>query len=128
MLDLTPNPVALQIGPLPLYWYGIGYAVGLASAYLMMVRQAKRAGENPDVIGNGIIIVAIAALAGGRLYHVIDQWALYKDDPLKIVRRRTAASGSSAVSSPGRSRRSCTPVTGASRSCAGRTSSRRRCS
>ena len=31
-----------------------------------------------------MIIVAVAALIGGRLYHVIDQWALYKDDPIKI--------------------------------------------
>ena len=32
-----------------------------------------------------MIVVAIAALIGGRLYHVIDQWALYQDDPIKIV-------------------------------------------
>jgi phosphatidylglycerol:prolipoprotein diacylglycerol transferase len=32
-----------------------------------------------------MIVVAIAALVGGRAYHVIDQWALYKDDWLKIV-------------------------------------------
>ena len=32
-----------------------------------------------------MIIVAVAALIGGRAYHVIDQWALYKDDLLKIV-------------------------------------------
>jgi phosphatidylglycerol:prolipoprotein diacylglycerol transferase len=32
-----------------------------------------------------MIIVAIAALIGGRAYHVIDQWALYKDDLTKIV-------------------------------------------
>jgi len=32
-----------------------------------------------------MIIVAIAALIGGRLYHVIDQWQLYKDDLAKIV-------------------------------------------
>jgi phosphatidylglycerol:prolipoprotein diacylglycerol transferase len=85
MLDLTPDPVALQIGPFPIYWYGIGYALGLALVYLLLVRLAGRAGEDPDVVGNGIIIVAVAALIGGRLYHVIDQWALYKDDPLKIV-------------------------------------------
>jgi len=85
MLDLTPDPVALQIGPFPIYWYGIGYALGLALAYLLLVRLAKRAGEDPDVVGNGIIIVAVAALIGGRLYHVIDQWALYQDDPISIV-------------------------------------------
>ena len=49
-----------------------------------MVRLARRAGEDADILGNGMIIVAIAALIGGRLYHVIDQWALYQDDPIKI--------------------------------------------
>lgn len=85
MLDLTPNPIAIQIGPLPVYWYGIGYAVGLAVAYLVLVALARRAGENVELVGNGMIIVAIAALIGGRLYHVIDQWAQYQGDLLKII-------------------------------------------
>ena len=85
MFDVTPNPIALQLGPLPVYWYGIGYAVGLAAAYAVLVRLARRAGEDPELIGNGMIVVAIAALIGGRAYHVIDQWALYKDDLSKIV-------------------------------------------
>jgi phosphatidylglycerol:prolipoprotein diacylglycerol transferase len=85
MLDFIPDPIAFQIGPLPVYWYGIGYAIGLAVAYQLLVRLARRAGEDPEVVGNGMIIVAIAALIGGRLYHVIDQWTLYQDDLLKIV-------------------------------------------
>jgi len=85
MFDFVPNPIALQLGPLPVYWYGIGYALGLAAAYQILVRLARRAGEDPVIVGNGMIIVAIAALIGGRLYHVIDQWALYQDDLLKIV-------------------------------------------
>ncbi len=85
MLDFTPNPIAFQLGPLSIGWYGIGYAVGLAVVYLVLVRLARRAGEDPDLLGNGIIIVAIAALIGGRAYHVIDQWdALYKNDPIKV--------------------------------------------
>lgn len=85
MLDFLPNPIAFQLGPLPVYWYGIGYAVGLAVAYQILVRLARRAGEDPEVVGNGMIVVAIAALIGGRLYHVIDQWALYQDDLARIV-------------------------------------------
>jgi phosphatidylglycerol:prolipoprotein diacylglycerol transferase len=84
MLNLTPDPIAFQLGPIPVYWYGIGYALGLLAAYLVMVRLARRAGEDADILGNGIIVVAIAALIGGRAYHVIDQWALYQDDPIKI--------------------------------------------
>jgi len=85
MLDFLPNPIAFQLGPLPVYWYGIGYAVGLAAAYQIMVRLARWAGENRELVGNGMIVVAVAALVGGRAYHVIDQWALYQDDLLKIV-------------------------------------------
>jgi phosphatidylglycerol:prolipoprotein diacylglycerol transferase len=85
MIDWTPSSIAIQIGPLPLYWYGIAYAVGLAGAYWIMVRQARRFGGNADLLGNGLIIVGLAALVGGRLYHVIDQWQLYANDPLKIV-------------------------------------------
>jgi phosphatidylglycerol:prolipoprotein diacylglycerol transferase len=84
MFGFTPDPIAIHLGPLPVYWYGIGYALGIAAAYLVMVRLARLAGEDPEILGNGIIIVAIAALIGGRAYHVIDQWVLYKDDPIKI--------------------------------------------
>ena len=84
MLKFITDPVAFQLRPLPVYCYGIGYALGLAAAYLVMVRHARRAGEDADILGNGMIIVAIAALIGGRLYHVIDQWALYQDAPIKI--------------------------------------------
>jgi phosphatidylglycerol:prolipoprotein diacylglycerol transferase len=85
MIDFTPDPIALQLGPLPFSWYGICYALGLLVAYQVMVREARRKGLDAELIINGLIIVAIAALIGGRLYHVIDQWALYKDDPLTIL-------------------------------------------
>ena len=85
MLEFTPNPIAFQLGPLSVGWYGIAYAVGLAAVYLLLTRLAKRAGEDPELVGNGMIIIAVAALIGGRLYHVIDQWDRYKDNLLSIV-------------------------------------------
>lgn len=86
IIPLAPDPILIQLGPLSVYWYGIAYAVGLVAAYRLLVRQAPRFGQDPALIGNGIIVVAIAALIGGRLYHVIDQWdLLYRDDPLKII-------------------------------------------
>jgi phosphatidylglycerol:prolipoprotein diacylglycerol transferase len=85
MLNFTPDPVLVQLGPLTIGWYGLGYAIGLAVAYMVMVRLARRAGERAEILANAMIVVAVAALIGGRLYHVIDQWALYQDDPLKII-------------------------------------------
>jgi phosphatidylglycerol:prolipoprotein diacylglycerol transferase len=85
MIDWTPDPIAFHLGPLPVYWYGIGYAVGLFVAYQVIAREVRRRGLSEALFANGLVIVAIAALIGGRAYHVIDQWVLYKDDPLKIV-------------------------------------------
>ena len=82
---ITPDPIAFQVGPLPIYWYGVCYAVGLAATYVVITREARRRGLNSRLVDNGIIIVGIAALIGGRLYHVIDQWDRYKDNLLSIV-------------------------------------------
>jgi phosphatidylglycerol---prolipoprotein diacylglyceryl transferase len=85
MIDITPDPIALQLGPLAVHWYGIAYALGLAGAFIVIEREARRRGEDTRYLVNGMIVVAVAALIGGRLYHVIDQWQLYKDDLTKIV-------------------------------------------
>jgi phosphatidylglycerol---prolipoprotein diacylglyceryl transferase len=61
------------------------YALGLAATFVVVEREARRRGLDSGLLVNGMIIVAVAALIGGRLYHVIDQWALYKDDLLSIV-------------------------------------------
>ena len=36
MIPITPSSIAIQIGPIPVYWYGIAYAVGLAVTYIVM--------------------------------------------------------------------------------------------
>jgi len=82
MIDITPDPIFLRLFGFPIYWYGIAYAVGLAAAYWVISREARFRGLDDTLIGTGMIVVAVAALIGGRLYHVIDQWALYKDHPL----------------------------------------------
>ena len=85
MIDFTPPSIAVQIGPLPVYWYGICYALGLMLTYVVIRRGVRARGLSENLFANGMVIVAIAALIGGRAYHVIDQWALYKDDLIKIV-------------------------------------------
>jgi phosphatidylglycerol:prolipoprotein diacylglycerol transferase len=85
VIDITPSPIAFSIGPLAVHWYGIAYAVGLAAVYLVVSREARWRGLDVQLLTNAMIVVAIAALIGGRLYHVIDQWQLYRDDLLRIV-------------------------------------------
>ena len=86
MIDWTPQPIAFAMGPLAVHWYGIMYAIGLAVAFVVIEREARRRGLDTGLLANGFILIAFAALVGGRLYHVIDQWdRLYKNDLLAIV-------------------------------------------
>ncbi|MEI7605641.1 MAG: prolipoprotein diacylglyceryl transferase [Chloroflexota bacterium] len=82
MLPIPPDSIIVSLGPIVLRWYGVLYAVGLLVAYQFMVREARRRKLNVDLIINGMIIISIAALAGGRLYHVIDAWDRYSANPL----------------------------------------------
>ena len=86
MIDWTPQPIAFSVGPLAVHWYGIMYAIGLAAAFAVIEREARRRDLDTGLLINGFILVAFAALVGGRLYHVIDQWdARYRNDLLAIV-------------------------------------------
>jgi phosphatidylglycerol---prolipoprotein diacylglyceryl transferase len=85
VFDLTPDPIAFSLGPITVHWYGVMYALGLAAVYVLLVRLAARRGLDPEAVANGMLVVAVAALIGGRLYHVIDQWQLYKDNLPAII-------------------------------------------
>jgi phosphatidylglycerol:prolipoprotein diacylglycerol transferase len=85
MITFTPDPVFVRLFGFPIYWYGIAYAVGLAAVYWVLVREARFRGLDDTRIGTGLIVVAVAALIGGRLYHVIDQWQLYAPHPITAI-------------------------------------------
>jgi phosphatidylglycerol:prolipoprotein diacylglycerol transferase len=85
MIDFTPDPVFLRVLGFPIYWYGIAYAVGLAVVYWVVLREARFRGLDESLVGTGMIVVAVAALIGGRLYHVIDQWQLYAAHPITAL-------------------------------------------
>jgi phosphatidylglycerol:prolipoprotein diacylglycerol transferase len=85
MIDITPDPVFIRILGFPIYWYGIAYAVGIAAVYFVAVREARFRGLDETKVGSGIIVIAVAALIGGRLYHVIDQWQLYQANPITAI-------------------------------------------
>ena len=86
MFPQPPDPVLIEIGPLVVRWYGVLYAVGLLVAYRFMVREARRRSLDEKLILDGLIIISIAALAGGRIYHVIDAWdRLYAANPIAAI-------------------------------------------
>jgi len=86
LIPITPNGILIQLGPLSIGWYGIGYVVALGVMLFVTQTEVARRGYNPSHVWNALLIVGALALIGGRLYHVIDQWGpIYSQDPLKAI-------------------------------------------
>lgn len=85
MIRITPDPVLVDLGPVQIGWYGVGYVIALAVMLLLSQRELERRGIPSVHLWNAMLLVGAMALLGGRLYHVIDQWQLYRDNPLSII-------------------------------------------
>ncbi len=90
---MQPDPIAFQIGPVTVYWYGLLIATGaLVGAWLASL-EAQRRGWDPDHVWNALVVCLILGLIGARLYHVISSpaggaqgWDYYRQHPIDIVR------------------------------------------
>jgi phosphatidylglycerol:prolipoprotein diacylglycerol transferase len=84
LIDVTP-PAGIELGPLTLGFYGIGYVVALAVMLLVSRSEARRKGYDPGLVTSAIVVVGVFALVGARLYHVLGEWSSYADDPLRVI-------------------------------------------
>ena len=76
---------AFHIGGLTVGWYGVMITIGVLSAIGIALIEAKRRGEYTEHIINMALLVIPLGAIGARLYHVIDQWAYYMQNPGLII-------------------------------------------
>jgi phosphatidylglycerol:prolipoprotein diacylglycerol transferase len=85
--------VAIDLGIIKIHWYGIILTFGMVMAAYMAAHEAKRRGENPNIVWDGVLLVIGLGLVGARLYHVFSSpndgsgsgWAYYSQNPLQIL-------------------------------------------
>ncbi len=90
---MKPDPVAIQIGPLSIYWYGILVVCGALVATFVANREARRRGYDPEHAWNALLLCLIFGIVGARLYHVISAWDYYVQNPQYIIDTRRGGLG-----------------------------------
>ncbi len=64
-------PTGFSIGPLYIHFYGILIMLGaLAAAWLATV-EARRKGENPELVWDMLVWLLIGGIIGARLWHIL---------------------------------------------------------
>lgn len=83
------NPIALQLGPLKVHWYGIMYLIGFSAAWWLGRHRARRpdSGWTEQQIGDLIFYGALGAVLGGRTGYVLFyDLPAYVTEPLRIFK------------------------------------------
>lgn len=79
------SPIAFNLGPLPVRWYGLIIISGIFVAIWLAGRLAARRGLDAEFIYDLALWVVPAGIIGARLYEVfLLQWPYYREHPGEI--------------------------------------------
>lgn len=81
------DPVAVQLGPLAVHWYGLMYLVGFLGAYGILRYRAPLFAWKKEEVGELLFYGACGVILGGRLGYVLFYGGtFYLTHPLNILK------------------------------------------
>lgn len=85
---ITPiDPIAFQLGPISVHWYGVIIGLGIALGMYMVIRESKRQGLHPDTFIDLLVWAIPIAIISARIYYVAFEWNnYYADHPEDIIK------------------------------------------
>ena len=83
------NPVALQLGPIKVHWYGLMYLLAFASCWALGCLRSRQVFRGWDIqkVSDLLLYVALGVILGGRVGYVLfyafnqfihEPWVLFK--------------------------------------------------
>ena len=79
---------SISIGGFKIAFYGMIIGIGMLAGLYMAQRDARRRGQDPELYLDFALYAIIFSIIGARLYYVIFDWELYKDNPIEIFNLR----------------------------------------
>ena len=82
------DPIAFSIFGIDVAWYGILISMGVLIGTLIAMKEAKRLGLDEEVLLDFLIWEVPLSLIGARVYYVIFEWDMYKNNPIEVFNVR----------------------------------------
>jgi phosphatidylglycerol:prolipoprotein diacylglycerol transferase len=79
------DPVIFQIGHFEVRWYSLAIILAVVAAVLVTIHRARKKGIPAGEIQSLTLWVLVAGILGARLFHVIDHWEHYVNNPGQIL-------------------------------------------
>ncbi|MGB2867495.1 MAG: prolipoprotein diacylglyceryl transferase [Bacteroidota bacterium] len=78
-------PKLLQIGPFPIYGYGLMLAIGFISASYLLTLEFRRRSIDPNLANNVTLLALIGGVAGSKILYLIEHWSSFVLDPIGMA-------------------------------------------
>lgn len=80
------DPIAFQLGPLSVHWYGVIIGVGALLGLWLALRECEKRGINKDTFIDLILFAIPIAIICARIYYVSFEWDYYQRHPNEIIK------------------------------------------
>ena len=78
------NPIAFELGPITVAWYGLIIVVGMIAAIYLTIREGEKRDVSEDFIIDTAFWVLPLGILGARLYYVLFELGYYLNNPGQI--------------------------------------------
>lgn len=85
---LNNVPKSFSVFGFRIAFYGVIIGVGVLCGVLLAAHMAKKESMDPDMIWDFAIYAIIFSIIGARLYYVVFQWDMYKNNLLEVFNLR----------------------------------------
>ncbi|MCF8890722.1 prolipoprotein diacylglyceryl transferase [Priestia megaterium] len=86
-MEIQPlSRVAIDLGPITVYWYGIIIATGVMLGLWLATRESQRLGLKKELFIDLILWAVPIAIITARLYYVTFEWDYYSKNPQDIIK------------------------------------------
>jgi len=85
-IEIGIDPTIVHLGGFALRWYSLFFMLAIVAGVWLGLREARRKGLVGEQIQALAVWSVVGGMVGARLFHVVDRWDLYADDPVRILR------------------------------------------
>ncbi|MFC1658079.1 prolipoprotein diacylglyceryl transferase [Candidatus Omnitrophota bacterium] len=79
------HPVICKFGPLTVYSYGLSLVLAFGIATFLIMRQARKQGQSPELFFDLTFIILASGIIGARILYVALNPQPYLKEPLQII-------------------------------------------
>ena len=78
-------PKLFQIGPFPVYSFGLMLAIAFLVASYLLTVEFKRRKLNPEIASTITFLALILGVAGSKALHLLENWSEFVADPIRMA-------------------------------------------